>query len=99
MPNQYDVGDTVRLKGTFTDTGGSFVDPTKVTMWVKAPSSTVLVATSTGSVAHPSTGVYTLDVSIGSSGMWRYRVYSTGSIVTAEENTFIIQRRFVPSTS
>jgi hypothetical protein len=98
MVNQYDVGDIVRLTGVFTDTGGVPGNPSKVTFWVQSPSSTVQVATSTGIVDNPSSGTFTLDVPVNSSGLWAYRVYSTGILTASEQATFIGRRQFVPST-
>ena len=86
MANSYDLGDVVRLTATFTDTGGSYADPTKVTFTYGDPAGSWTTDTSTGSVLNPSTGVYTLDIYPDSPGVWSYKVNSTGTIQTAAES-------------
>lgn len=88
MANSYDIGDTVRVTATFTDTGGTLVDPAKVTFLVGSPTVTS-TETSTGSnVINPSSGVYYLDVVIDTAGAWNYRVLSTGVVDTAADDYF-----------
>lgn len=100
MPLEYDIGDVIRLRGTFTDTGGAYADPTKVSFWVKAPSSTVYVAaTPSTTVLHPSTGVYTADYLPVSTGLYRYRIFSTGNVQAAEEGSFRVATPLVASTA
>ena len=87
--NSYDIGDVVRLTATFTDTGGSYADPTLVTFSVVDPSGNGSTDTSTGAVvAHPSTGVYTIDVSVDEAGVWQYKVNSTGVVTSAGDSYF-----------
>ena len=40
MPSTYDIGDTIRLTATFTDTGGAGANPTKVNFLYDTPTST-----------------------------------------------------------
>ena len=99
MANEYDIGDTVRLTGTFTDTGGSPADPTTVTIWVKAPTSTVQVYVSgTTGMANPAVGTFHSDYVPPSSGVFSYRIFSTGTIVTAEDGLFRVKTPLVAST-
>lgn len=95
IANEYDIGDVVRISGTFTSTGGAFIDPTTVTVWVKAPSSTVYVTTAP---TNPSTGVHYVDYTPASTGVYLYRIYSTGTVITAEEGLFRVRTPFVAST-
>lgn len=84
--NTYDVGDVARISATFTSTAGAFADPAKVTFEVEDPSGNITTRTSTmASVLHPSTGKYTSDFTIDEAGVWEYRVFTTGSVVTAGE--------------
>lgn len=99
MASEYDIGDTVRLTGTFASTAGTPANPTTVTFWVKAPSSTVAVGVSgSTSVTNPVTGTFTYDVIPGSTGVWAYRISSTGSIVAAEEAQFVVRTPLIAST-
>lgn len=89
MANSYHLGQVVRLTATFTDTGDVLTDPSMVTFTVSDPSgngSTELMGG--GSVAHPSTGVYTLDVAIDEAGVWNYKVNSTGIVTTSADAYF-----------
>jgi hypothetical protein len=99
MANSYHIGQVVRLTATFTDTGGNFADPTRVTFTVEDPSgnNSTEWSTSTGLVAHPSTGVYTLDVPVDEAGTWPYKVNSTGGVTTASETYFRVQHTKVSS--
>jgi hypothetical protein len=98
LANEYDLGDTIRLTGTFASTAGVPANPTAVTFWVKAPSSTVAVAETSTSWSNPSVGSFTFDVHPSSTGVWAYRVFSTGNIIAAEEGQFMIRTPLVPST-
>lgn len=94
MPNTYDVGDLVRVTGTFTDSDGSAVDPTALKIYYKAPGGTItekLYGTDTD-VIKDSTGVYHLDIDINASGRWFYRFVGTGSAQAADEYWFNIER-------
>jgi hypothetical protein len=98
LANEYDLGDTIRLTGTFASTAGVPANPTNVTVWVKAPSSTVAVADSSTEWSNPSVGTFTLDVVPTSTGVWAYRVFSSGNITAAEEGQFMIRTPLIPST-
>lgn len=95
MPSAYDIGDTVRLSGTFTSTSGAPVDPTTVTVWVKAPTSTVYVDSTP---SHPSTGLYYVDYTPTSTGVYSWRIFSTGTVITSEDDYFRVNTPLVAST-
>lgn len=82
----YDIGDKVRVIGTFTDIDGGFVDPSVVTIKFKSPSSVVTTPT----VVNESPGVYHADQSITAAGTWYYRVESTGTGQAAGEGQFTV---------
>lgn len=75
----YDIGDTVRLTGTFTDNAGTVADPTTVTVTVTNPAGVVTNPAAT----KDSVGVYHVDLTPTVSGTWRYSFSGTGGIVAA----------------
>lgn len=87
----YDVGDQVRLTGTFTNSNGAAANTTAVCT-VRKPDGT----TSTPSVTDGATGVYTADVTLDQAGRWRYRWSGTGDVIAAGEDSFDVRRRRVP---
>lgn len=79
MAGPYDIGDTVRLTGTFTDSAGAVADPTTVTVTVTNPAGVVTNPAAT----KDSVGVYHVDVAPTVSGTWRYAFSGTGALVAA----------------
>lgn len=96
-PNQYDVGDVVRIKGDFTSTAGSPANPTVVKAWVKPPNSSVRTYT-LADFSNPVVGTFTYDLELNSSGLWSYRFFSTASLKASGQSTFIVRRMLVGST-
>lgn len=90
IANEYDVGDLVRVKGTFK-VSDTLTNPTAVTLKVKKPDGTV----STVATTNASTGVYHADVSIDQAGTWRYRFAGTGDAQAAGESVFVVRRQEV----
>jgi len=93
MANHYDVGDTIRLVGTFTDPINSDVatDPTEVTLTVTDPSGNSDSYTydgGAGDVAKDSTGIYHYDLAIDEAGIWTYRFVGTGTCACGGIETF-----------
>ena len=75
----YDVGDTVRLTGTFTNAGGTATDPGgTVSIKVLDPSGTTTTYTG-GSVVNSATGVYYTDVAATKSGRYHWRCEANGT--------------------
>ena len=80
MPsNTYTVGDQLTLTASFVALGGTFVDPTTVTVNVHKPNGTIV----TPSVTHASTGVYTVQQSLDVPGNWMWKAVGTGAAVAA----------------
>jgi hypothetical protein len=91
MANTYDIGDLVRVTGTFT-VSGTATDPTTITLKVLPPGSAVLTYTyALSEVTKSATGVYYKDIPITSSGTWYYRWISTGTVVSAGEEYFHVR--------
>lgn len=90
MANNYQVGDLVRVTGTFTDINGNLIDPTSVLFSFKTPagSITTYVYLTDAQLVKDSTGVYHVDVNANTIGTWPYRFYSTGVGQTAGEASF-----------
>jgi hypothetical protein len=91
--NTHDVGDIVRLKAMFTSTGGTPADPTTVRFTVESPAGTVTTYSSTAStLTNSAVGTWSYDLTIPDStasyGVWEYRAFGEGTIVSAEESWF-----------
>ena len=92
----YDVGDTVRLQAQYTDTGGSPADPTTVRIVYRDPAGSESTAVSgTTAMTNPSVGTFYTDVLLSTPGTYRWRSESTGNIVTAAEDVFVVRRQWV----
>jgi len=88
--NKYDLGDSIRLRSVFT-IDGSIADPTDVTLEVKRPPGTV-DNYATIDLVKQSTGIYYKDITLDDTGIWYYRFYGTGTVIAADEDSFIVQR-------
>lgn len=79
----YDIGDVATLTGTFKTHAGVLSDPTAVVVEVIDPAG---IKTEYTSVTHASTGVYTYDLPLTSSGLWSYHFEGTGAVQAAGES-------------
>jgi len=96
MANTYDIGDLVKVTGTWTDSDDAALDPTAVFLVYKDPSGNVCDALQYGvgaEITKASTGVYTCNISIDEAGSWYYRWYSTGTGQAAQEGYFSVRVR------
>lgn len=99
----HDIGDIVRVTGTFTDTGGTAADPTSVHFLYDTPTSTApttATRTDTGlntvdSITRASTGVYYFDITTTGRGLYETRFTSTGVIGASVESWFSVRPRRV----
>ena len=94
MANHYDVGDLVRVRGTFTDADGDVHDPTAVLFTFKAPSDDEATSYTYGEDAElvkSSTGVYYVDVDADEAGDWWCRFHATGTGQAAAERSFKVE--------
>lgn len=89
----FDVGDSARLTVALA-VAGLATDPTTLTLTVKAPDGTEATY-SGGQVVQTSTGSYYADVPVTAEGQWKYRWAATGTVVAAEEGSFLVRRRAV----
>lgn len=89
----YDVGDSVRVTGTFT-VASVVTDPTTVTLEVKDPSGNVATYTyALSEVTRSGTGVFYKDLTIDEAGIWTYRWSGTGAVVSAGEEWLEVRRK------
>lgn len=90
--NIYDIGDLVRVTGTFT-VSGTATDPTTVVCKIQDPSGNEVTYTySLGEVTKSATGIFYKDVAIDESGVWYYRWIGTGACVAGGEGNLRVRR-------
>lgn len=102
-----DVGDTIRLTGTFkagtyTVTAGvpsmtyALADPTTVTLTVVPPTASSTAYTyAGGTVTKSTTGVFYRDLTPDAPGEWRIRWVGTGTVAAVEEGVLFVRDRQV----
>jgi hypothetical protein len=89
--NTYVSGSLVRVSGAFTGNNGAVLDPTVVKVAVLEPGAIVPTVKTYGTdaeVVKDGTGQYHLDIDANTSGVWRYRWFSTGNGQAANESAF-----------
>ena len=104
-----DRGDRIRFgnpsqdaaSAPFRDLAGTAANPTTVTLRVLRPDGTTLVygwpaAGADGTLANEATGRFYAEVTVDQSGLWRFRLESTGTVIAAAEGTLRVDRRRVP---
>ena len=94
--NDYDIGDLVRLKGTFTNTITNAVDdPTVVTCVVKNPNltKTELTFGISATLIRESKGIYYTDFPPTMEGLHWYKFQGTGNVTASEELSFYVRPR------
>lgn len=100
MGSTYDIGDVVRITGTFTDTGGTYGDPTTVNFLYDtpdtagSPTTATRPGTSTGNVngiVRASSGVFYYDILTTGEGLYEARFTSTGTLQTSGEAWFSVR--------
>ena len=79
MATTFDVGDLIRITGTWTDSAGDATDPNTVLASHKDPSNVEISLTSTTGITKDSTGVYYFDMDLDEEGTWKYRFYGQAS--------------------
>ena len=93
--NTWEVGDMVRLTATFTDSGGTGVDPSSVALTYRqyqadSNSGTTLVY-GVNSIVRVAAGIFYHDLAVNSGGEWRYRWAGTGVNRAAVEGQFLVR--------
>lgn len=90
----YDLGDVVRVTGTWTDSDGTATDPGTIVFSYTDPEGTATSLTYgvDAEVVKSSTGVYYVDVTASLEGTWFWRWVATGSGASADEGQFAVTR-------
>jgi len=91
----YDIGDSLRIQASFYNASTVLTDPTAVSVRIKTGdrTTTTYVYGVDAEVIKSAVGVYYIDVTVDSSGTWRFRWTGTGAIVQAEEGVFDVRRQ------
>jgi len=94
MAVHFDKGDLVRLTATFENAAGTDIDPTAVLFSFINPAGTSTTYTYGTDVelVKSATGIYYVDINASSSGVYRWRWYSTGTGQTAAEGSFTVEQ-------
>lgn len=91
MTTLFDIGDTIKLVGTFTDDADVVQDPTAVFLTVLEPDGTSTSYEYPATITKESTGVYYVEFDITQSGAHFYRFYSTGTGKAAGQRLFNVR--------
>lgn len=94
MPNEYDVGDVVRITFAFTDDTQAAADPSTVRGKFRDPTGaiTTYVHGTDTELEKDGTGAYHFDISVDRAGDWRYRGEGEGGAVEAASEGRLVVR-------
>lgn len=87
---EYDIGDAVRIKTTFT-VDDVPTDPTTVTLYVKDPAGAT-VEHAEGTLTNPSVGVWYKDVAVNQAGTYGAKMTGVGVVDSVAQTTFQVRR-------
>lgn len=89
--NSYQQGQRVRVTGTFT-LNSVATDPTAITFAWRNPAGTLTTLTygTDAALVRSSAGVYYVDLSTATSGVYTYRFRGTGTVETADSGQFTV---------
>jgi hypothetical protein len=97
--NTYYLGTMVRIEGTITNSAGTPVDPSSLTLEyaVTKPIATSVTTLAYGvnSIARTGAGLYYADIYANVSGQWAYRWAATGANAAATEGMFLVRTQNV----
>jgi hypothetical protein len=93
MATEYDIGDVVRIKASFTSTIPNSL-PTSVTFYIRRPDGSTAVKNSgiDPDLISEGNGIYHVDIEITQAGTWRYRFAATAPVKSAVEGEFRAKR-------
>jgi hypothetical protein len=87
-----DVGDVAAIVCTFSNAGGTLIDPTTITLYLQQPSGSVGTYTAaSGSVTTPAPGTYTFNGTATEAGYWNARWVGDGAAVAAQQGRFFVR--------
>lgn len=84
------VGDTRRINASFTDSESVALDATNLKFYIEDPSGNIETHAYPDSIERVSTGEYYLDIIVDESGIWKFKIESTGAITACEEGSFVV---------
>jgi hypothetical protein len=93
--NTYLLGQAVEISAEFRDRNDALMETTNVRLLVFGPTDS---NPSVISLTSPSLGKVRADFTPGTVGLWRYRFETTSGTAAAEEGSFTVLARTVPST-
>lgn len=78
----FTLGVTIRVSFTFTDTDGTYADPTTVTVYVTPPGQGRIkyVYLTDAALVKSATGRYYIDITCDRLGKWHYQAIGTGTV-------------------
>lgn len=89
MANTYDIGNVIRLTGTFRDASGTLVDPTIIQLNVRPYGGEIETFTfEADQVLFLSTGIYYYDYTPLTAAKYFYRFIGGGDVIAAGDNSF-----------
>lgn len=90
MSEIFEIGDAVRLQGSFFDIDRVLTDPSTVSFKVRDPAAVVatFVYSNDAEVIKGSTGIYYMDFFVNTVGQHNWRLEGTGSVQVAEQSFF-----------
>ena len=90
-----DIGDSIRLNGTFTDIAGADADPTAIVLTVKEPDGVVVTKNwpTPADITTDATGRFHFDFAITKAGRHVVNWTGTGVVATASEDEFYGRRK------
>lgn len=99
-PNSYDVGDPVVIE--LTVQAGSplaLTAPSEVVLKIIKPDGTLHseLALSDDDIVEDEAGKYHYDFIVPSAGTWRYRWETSGTVIGAEQDRFVVRPSYAPA--
>lgn len=90
-----DLGDSIRLNGTYTDIAGAAADPTAIVLTIKEPDGVVVTKNypTPADITRTALGVFYYDFAITKAGRHVANWTGTGAVATAEEIEFYARRK------
>lgn len=86
----YELGNVIKVSGSFTDSNDEPVDPSQVSVSILTPGKSLLsyVYNQGQEVKKEGTGIYYIEINANITGDWYVRFFSSGSIISASEILF-----------
>ena len=89
----YDIGDLIRLRGSFANLDGDSVDPTNVAISYRRETGSITTKTypDDDEIVRTEAGEFYMDIEVDDDGVWHYRVAGTGAVISAAERQFNVR--------